>query len=385
MVLGVVGIVWQLAWLAFMVVLLGLACAFVYRQVAHVTIKRLPSRALLLHRVATVGVSLISLFLTIIVLWPLIELHLRWIPMSTNPFWAHRPLTDMAKSTLLDALPAEFRPWQAIIRTPADLDTLQHQHYPLIFKPDICSTDSRNVSKIHSRSEALAYLQARNLGVSLARQTLAQALAPGEEVSIMYRRFPGQTLPTLVHVGMKRPAGWYASPAGLAIQPGGAYLSPVAGATTSLPLQQTMLRMMSAMSGMHCCRIDAMVPSPAALLKGEGLLVLEVNQGVPATDYLEIPTYLTTTKTGGTRLRTFSMDPTDSLPANTPWQLQQAYARLKLRQVRTFLLEMAVGLANLGLNRGPSLWQTAMAVRFMYHKASDAGCGKVEHREHFIP
>jgi hypothetical protein len=306
--------------------------------------------------------------------------------MSTNPFWSQHPLDAMVKSTLLDALPVDTRPWHTVIRTTDDLDLLTSLGYPLIFKPDVCSTDSRNVSKIHSRSEALAYLQARDKwGVPMARQTLAQALAPGEEVSIMYRRFPGQQLPTLVHVGMKRSAGWQSSPVGMAIQPGGAYLSPVTGGTTSVPLQETMLRMMNAMGGMHCCRIDAMVPSREALLRGEGLLVLEVNQGVPATNYLEIPTYIATTAAEGTRLHTFSMDSSDTLPANTPWQLQVAYARLKMRQVRTFLLEMAVGLVNLGLNRGPSLWQTALAVQYMYLKASDDGCGKVEHREHFIP
>ena len=105
---------------------------------------------------------------------------------ATNPWWLYS--ASMNKYSLLQPsiTPSNVSLHALQIQSMVDLENLT---YPLIFKPNECTTSSRGVTPIYNQQEALQYILQRDQSHA-ERTTLAQEFFQGPELSIFYFRFP---------------------------------------------------------------------------------------------------------------------------------------------------------------------------------------------------
>ena len=225
---------------------------------------------------------------------------------ATNPWWLYS--ASMNKYSLLQPsiTPSNVSLHALQIQSMVDLENLT---YPLIFKPNECTTSSRGVTPIYNHQEALQYILQRDQSHA-ERTTLAQEFFQGPELSIFYFRFP-----YLSHGFIKT--------LGVRLKEKDGFKSTYGISTRNDLITPELIQFFDELTikmGVFSARLDTMVSSFSDLKIGKDLKIIDVNgNAIGCID--EKPVHL------------FNKEKYNGL-ANT------------LRRLRTTWMQMYIGLMN---------------------------------------
>jgi hypothetical protein len=198
---------------------------------------------------------------------------------GTNSWWVDD--IPMTKYSLLQPsiTPANVSLHAHQIKGYKDLENLT---YPVIFKPNECTTSSRGVEPIYNRNGAIKYLNERDR-MHAERTTLAQEFFKGPEISIFYARYPYLSSGFIKTLGLRlktKKKGKHWDPKTKKFVQNEGHLSSYGILTRNHLITPKLVQFYDRLTkkmGVYSARLDTMVPNLDDLQKGQFLKIIDVN------------------------------------------------------------------------------------------------------------
>eukprot|EP00591_Stephanopyxis_turris_P004505 CAMPEP_0195524294 /NCGR_PEP_ID=MMETSP0794_2-20130614/24017_1 /TAXON_ID=515487 /ORGANISM="Stephanopyxis turris, Strain CCMP 815" /LENGTH=427 /DNA_ID=CAMNT_0040654477 /DNA_START=680 /DNA_END=1963 /DNA_ORIENTATION=- len=215
-----------------------------------------------------------------------------WSLTATNFGWTHN-IRDFSKSFTLSELTPTLRLNAVSLVEPDTIDEVTRTFcqdddyksskvgcYPLVFKPDQCTTDSRGVQVIHTKEEALIYIKERDDARKEECTMIQQYYNEGEEFVIFYVRFPYRRKGFIKSIGHRNKMIGFDkaySKSSAKRENHGSYTIDEVDNLGTPELLSALNDISYNITGFHSGRLDIKARNKLALQRGE-FFVLEINQ-----------------------------------------------------------------------------------------------------------
>jgi hypothetical protein len=219
-------------------------------------------------RSTRVNLTVISVFTFVVS----ISLSVYWIILSMNCFWTYAE--EVSKYETLHRFPESVSLHVHRVRDVSDLSKYKGMSTPVVIKPSVCTTSSRNVKVCRDYKCLVDYVTKHKAEKPQAQSAklswVVQDFCDKEEAVVFYYRYPYMKSGAIKNIGLRRAA-----------RNKGDKLSanyfPVSYVEPTPELVEFFDRMADAVPGYTGGRFDIMMESWEQAKKGRGIYILETN------------------------------------------------------------------------------------------------------------